>query len=253
MSRTMIDRKPEADGGPRQDLAIEVRGLTKSFGRAAVLRNLDLEVPWGQVLTLLGPNGSGKTTLIRILATLSRPDAGVVRVAGGAVDRSGSAIRSLIGVVTHDTLLYDDLTPYENLKFHARMFGLDRIDERIIHVAERMGVADRLYGRVSTLSHGSKKRFSIARALLHDPPILLMDEPESGLDQEALAMLEQVVSDRTVPHRTVLVTTHTLERGVALADRVAILARGRIAYETAGGSEAIGALRDAYVQHVGAA
>lgn len=234
-------------------LAIEIKGLSKSFGRALVLDSLDLEVPWGEVLTILGPNGSGKTTLIKLLASLTKPDAGALRVAGADVARSGQSIRRIIGVVTHDPLLYDHLTGYENLRFSARMFSLQRIDERIAEVAERMGVSARLHQRASTMSNGVKKRFSIARALLHDPPILLMDEPESGLDQEALTLLEAVVRDHAAPYRTVVLTTHNLERGLALGHRMAILARGRIAYQEALASLGAADARDAYFRHTGAA
>ena len=246
----VADNQATSEVAP-QKLAIEVKGLCKAFGRTPVLRDLDLEVPWGEVLTILGPNGSGKTTLIKILATLTRPDSGTVRVGGLEVTRRGQRVRRLIGVVTHDTLLYDDLTGYENLKFFARMFGLDRIDERVFDVVERMGVSSRLHQRVGTLSHGLKKRFTIARALLHDPAILLMDEPESGLDQEALALMEDIITDKTIPHRTVIMTTHNLERGLALGQRMAILSKGRIAYQES--LEAVGAatLREAYFRHAG--
>jgi heme exporter protein A len=233
-------------------LAIEARGLSKAYGRAQVLRGLDLDVPWGQVLTILGPNGSGKTTLIKALAMLTRPDSGEIRIGGLTPKRSGQRIRRVIGVVAHDTLLYDDLTGYENLKFFARMFRLDRIEERIELVAERMGMTARLDQRVGTLSHGMKKRFSIARALLHEPLILIMDEPESGLDQEALALLEDVILDHSIPYRTVLMTTHNLERGLALGDRMAILSRGRIAYQESRDAVGSDALKEKYFQYTGA-
>lgn len=231
--------------------AIEIKGLTKSFGRTPVLRNLDLRIQWGEVLTVLGPNGSGKTTLIKILATLTKPDSGDIHVAGLDTARSGQSVRRLIGVVTHDPLMYDDLTAYENLRFTARMFGLDRHGERIEAVAERMGVAARLHQRVGTLSHGLKKRFSIAKALLPDPYILLMDEPESGLDQEALAILEDIVSNGFGRAHTVLMTTHNLERGLALGHRTAILAGGRIVYEGTLEVDGASTVRDAYFEYVG--
>jgi heme exporter protein A len=217
--------------GDAKELAIEVKGLRKAYGRIQVLRGMDLEVPWGQVLTILGPNGSGKTTLIKTLATLIRPDDGSVRVAGTDVRKRGNRARGFIGLVTHDTLLYDELTGYENLKFYARMFHLNSVEQRIEAVTARIGMTDRLHQRVGTLSHGMKKRFSIARALLHDPLILIMDEPESGLDQDALGLLEDVIRDKSDPYRTVLMTTHNLERGIALSDRMAILSRGIISYE----------------------
>ncbi|MXY46099.1 MAG: ABC transporter ATP-binding protein [Chloroflexi bacterium] len=224
-------------------LAIDVRGLGKSYGRTPVLRNLRLQVPWGQTLTVLGPNGSGKTTLIKTLAMLAKPDAGEVRIAGLSTRRNGVRVRRVVGVVTHEPLLYDGLTGAENLRFFARMFALDRIDERIHAVAAQMGVVERLDARIGTLSHGMRRRFSIARALLHSPRLLIMDEPESGLDQQALGLLEALVTDRSNPTRTILMTTHNLERGIALADRVAILSRGRIAYE---GTPDAGATKAAY-------
>ena len=237
----------------KSTLAIELKGLGKSFGRSPVLRDLDLEVPWGQVLTVLGPNGSGKTTLIRVLATLTRLDEGTARVAGLDVVRYGQSIRRMVGVVTHDTLLYEDLTAHENLKFFSRMFGLDDVEARIEAVTRRMGMSSRLEHRVSTLSHGMKKRFSIARALLHDPRVLLMDEPETGLDQEALAMLDEVVSSKGTPPRAVVMTTHNLERGLALGDRMAILAKGKIAYQESLGPTGASGAREAYFRHTGAA
>jgi len=238
---------------PQENLAIKVSGLRKAFGRTPVLRGVDLEVPWGQVLTLLGPNGSGKTTLIKILATLTKSDAGDVTIGGMPLSKQGQNIRRIIGVVAHDPLLYDDLTGRENLRFFARMFGVQEIDERIAVVTERMGMTPRLDQRVRTLSHGMKKRFSIARALLHEPAILMMDEPESGLDQEALGLLDAVVTDKTNPLRTVLMTTHSLDRAIALGQRMAILANGRIAYQGALKPGDTEALKEVYMRHTRAA
>ncbi len=212
------------------NLAIDIRGLNKSYGRTQVLRNLDLQVPWGQTLTILGPNGSGKTTLLKTLATLAKPDSGEIRIAGLSTRRNGTAVRRSIGVVTHEPLLYDGLTGAENLRFYARMFALDHIDDRIQFAAAQLGITDHLDARVGILSHGMRRRFSIARALLHSPRILIMDEPESGLDQQALELLHNLISDSTSARRTILMTTHNFERGVALADRIAILSRGRIGY-----------------------
>jgi heme exporter protein A len=218
----------EADGnGP---LAIEVRGLTKTYGPQVVLRNLDLDLPWGDFLIVFGPNGSGKTTLIKVLATITSPAEGEVRVAGFDLKRNPTAIRRNIGLVTHQPLLYGDLTALENLKFHGRMFAVTHLDERIEKAAGLMGLGPYLGRKVSILSHGMQKRLSLARAILHDPPILLLDEPETGLDQEALEMLGQVMGAGERGRRTVLMATHSLERGLALGNRVAILAGGKIAF-----------------------
>ena len=218
----------EAEGSA--SLAIQVRGLTKSYGPQVVLQDLDLCLPWGGFLTIFGPNGSGKTTLIKVLATLSRPARGEVRVAGFDLKRETAAVRRNIGLVTHQPLLYGDLTALENLMFHGKMFGLSHLEERIERAAGLMGIGPYMRRKVATFSHGMQKRLSLARAILHDPPVLLLDEPETGLDQEALSMLEGVVFGER-GRRTVLMVTHSLERGLALSNRVAILMGGRIAYE----------------------
>ena len=231
--------------------AIEVRGASKAYGRSIALNNLDLSVPWGKALTVFGPNGSGKTTLIKVLATLSKPDAGTISIAGLDTRRDGSYARRLIGVMTHDPLLYDDLTPRENLRFAARMFGLDDTDGRIESIADQLDITARLDQRVGTLSHGWKKRFSLARALLHDPPILLMDEPESGLDEQALAGLGEVLREESVMRRTVILTTHNFERGLEFGDEVTILAKGRLVYhEPVTNVRDADSLRDTYAQYV---
>ncbi len=231
--------------------AVQIRGVTKSFGRTPVLRGIDLDVPQGTVLSLLGPNGSGKTTLIRVLATLTKPDAGDVRIGSAGLGRQSARLRRLIGVVGHDPLLYDDLTARENLTFVCRMFGLDRMDERVHAVTELMGMVPDLDRKIGAMSHGMKKRFSIARALLHDPLVLLLDEPESGLDQEALSLLDAVIASRSDSLRSVIMTTHNLDRAVALGDRMAILSGGRVMYDEPVDVSDPDASRSAYLQHLG--
>ena len=219
----------EADGNG--SLAIEVRGLTKTYGPQVVLRDLDLSLAWGDFLVVFGPNGSGKTTLIKVLATVSSPTKGEVKVAGFDLKRNPWAIRRNIGLVTHQPLLYGDLTGLENLKFHGKMFALTHLEERIEKTADLMGVSSYLGRKVGILSHGMQKRLSLARASLHRPPILLLDEPETGLDEEAQGFLDVLLAGESDAPRTVLMTTHNLDRGLALGDRVAILAQGRIAYQ----------------------
>lgn len=231
--------------------AIEVQGVSKAYGRAVALKDLDLRVSWGRTLVVLGPNGSGKSTLIKILATLSKPDAGSVSVAGLDAKRDGTRARRVVGVLTHDPLLYDDLTARENLRFAARMFNLEDSNERIETISDRLDVSGRLDERVGTLSHGWKKRVSLARALLHDPPILLMDEPESGLDDRALSDLEGMLKDESLPRRTVVLTTHNFEYGLLFGDEVAILSEGRMVYHApAVQVPDTDALRDTYARCV---
>lgn len=239
---TRMDSKP----------AIEINKLTKSYGRTAVLRGLDLKLDWGEVVTILGSNGSGKTTLINIISSLTKPDSGTIEVGGIDVRDRGAAVRRFIGVVTHGHLLYEQLTGYENLRFHAAMFGICKPDEQIIIVARQLGVEAHLNQRVGTLSHGTQKRISIARALLHNPPLLMMDEPESGLDQEAQGMLEGVIRELAESGRTVLMTTHNLDKVMAMSRRIAILRGGRVVYEeNLKSSPSADDVKEAYAWHAG--
>ena len=215
---------------------IEVKKLEKSYGPTGVLRGLDLEARPGEVLTLLGQNGAGKTTLLRILATLTRPDSGHVRVQGFDPVKQGEFVRQATGVVMHSAMLYGDLTVRENLLFFGRMFRLDRTASRARLVLERMELDERADVRVRHLSHGQQKRVALARALLHQPRMLLLDEPESGLDQRARRLLEDVIDEFRAPGRSVVMTTHELDRGIELADHVVVMHYGRVALEQSGRS-----------------
>ena len=231
---------------------IEVKKLEKSYGVTGVLRRLDLQARPGEVLVLLGPNGAGKTTLLRILATLTKPDAGEVRVHGMDAVTQGESVRQVLGVLMHSPMLYGDLTVQENLRFYARMFRVDGAEARVRELAERVELDRRLDERVRHLSHGQQKRVALARALLHAPRTLLLDEPESGLDQRARGLLEGVISEYRSPGRSVIMTTHELEGGLRLADRVAVLDRGRVALEQESAGLDGAALRESFGSLVGA-
>jgi heme exporter protein A len=211
---------------------IEVRGLTKAFGLRPVLRGVDLSVGPGEFVALFGPNGAGKTTLLRILATLTRPTSGRALIAGYDIARHPAAARAVLGLVSHQPLLYGDLTAEQNLHFFGRMYALDRRTRqaRTSDLLERVGLAARARDPVRTFSHGMQQRLAIARAVLHDPPVLLLDEPYAGLDQDAALMLDGVLRDVATRGRAVLMTTHSPSRGLAMADRVAILSRGVVAH-----------------------
>lgn len=212
---------------------IEVRKLTKTFGLNPVLRGLDFDVPRGQFLTLLGPNGSGKTTLLRILGALSHATSGTVRIGGWELPKEAAFVRAQLGVVSHLPLLYDVLTAQENLTFFARLYGLPKETRaaRVDAVLRRVGLHHRQRDVVMTYSRGMQQRLAIARAILHDPAVLLLDEPYTGLDQDAAALLDNLLREVAVAGRTVVMTTHDLRRGHALADRILILSRGRIAFD----------------------
>ena len=232
--------------------AIQVTGLTKSYGPRPALRGLDLTLGWGESLTLFGPNGSGKSTLIKVLATLASPTAGQIRVAGLDPRHEAGRLRRLIGVVTHEPLLYEELTGEENLRFHGRMFRVQGLEARIADLAQELALERLLPLRVRTLSHGMRRRISLARALLHEPPLLLLDEPETGLDQEALGLLDGLLTRHRAAGGSLLMTTHNIEGGVSIGDRVAILRAGRIAYQGAADGLGQGGLRDLYAQVTGA-
>jgi heme exporter protein A len=225
---------------------IETRSLTKAFGLRPVLRGVDLEVGSGECVALMGPNGAGKTTLLRILATLSKPTGGLVRVAGLPLPAGAGEVRRHLGVVSHHTLLYADLTAEENLQFFARLHALRNPEPRMAAVLEQVGLRSRRRDLVRTFSRGMQQRLAIARALLPDPEVMLFDEPYTGLDPQAADMLDTVLRDVGVRGRTVLLTTHDLARGWALADRVAILVRGVIAFTARCSEVALPALAETY-------
>ena len=206
----------------------------------------------GKVITILGPNGAGKTTLIKVLATLLKPSAGSIRVAGFDIRDNSVQIRRNIGVVGHQTYLYDELTAYENLKFYGNMYDVPTLDERIHQIIAEIGLETRLHDKVSTLSRGMQQRLSIARATIHNPPIILLDEPETGLDQYASKMLREILDALYSSKRTVVMTTHNLERGLEIGNHVIILSEGKIAYEESKQSLNLASLQEAYQHYTGA-
>jgi len=207
---------------------IEVRALVKRFGPKTVLRGLDFQVEAGQFVALLGPNGSGKTTFLRILASLMRPTLGQISIAGYSLPQQAAAVRRQLGVVSHQPLLYGDLSAEENLRFYGRMYGIDYLEAHINEVLEMIGLSVRRRDVVRTFSRGMQQRLAIGRAILHDPEVLLLDEPHTGLDQDACEMLDIVLRQVGSRGRTVLMTSHDLARAAGLAERFDVLSRGRI-------------------------
>ncbi len=207
---------------------ITVRKLVKRFGPKVVLRGLDFEVESGEFVALLGPNGAGKTTFLRILASLSRPTMGQVRIAGYALPHQAAAVRQRLGVVSHMPLLYGDLTAEENLRFYGRMYGIPEMENRIREVLEMVGLYARRRDLVRTFSRGMQQRLAIGRAVLHDPEVMLFDEPHTGLDQDASEMLDTVLREVAARGRTVVMTSHDLARTADLASRFDVLSHGKI-------------------------
>lgn len=207
---------------------IEATHLIKRFGPKTVLRNLEFQVSQGEFVALLGPNGAGKTTFLRILSSLSRQTFGDVTIAGYSLPHQAAAVRRKLGVVSHMPLLYGDLSAEENLVFYGRMYGVERLDQRVTEVLGLVGLAARRRDLVRTFSRGMQQRLAIGRAVLHDPEVMLLDEPHTGLDQDACEMLDTVLRTVAARGRTLVMTSHDLARVQDLASRFDVLTRGRI-------------------------
>lgn len=211
---------------------IEVKTLIKRFGLKTILRGLDFSVKPGEFVALLGPNGAGKTTFLRILATLSRPSLGSVKVGGYSLPNEAAQVRAKLGVVSHMPLLYPDLTAEENLRFYGRMYGIGNMEARITEVLEMVGLEPRRKDLIRTFSRGMQQRLAIGRAVIHDPEVMLFDEPYTGLDQDACEMLDDVLRSVAADGRTVVMTSHDLARAEDIATRFDILSRGVITAST---------------------
>ncbi len=233
MKATPLQEQPSgtvdvsADTETRQ-VRLGVSGLSKRFDRRAVLRSLDFELYAGERVVLLGANGAGKTTLLRVLATLSRPSAGTTRINGVAISDAPQVVRRQVGVVAHQPYLYDDLTAVENLRFFARMYDVRDERTRVDEILKLVGLYPRRDDRVRTFSRGMQQRLAIGRAILHRPTLLLLDEPDTGLDREGMRVLERMLAYHVAGGGTVLMTTHDLQFGLQSGDRVLLLEGGRL-------------------------
>lgn len=206
--------------------AVEVRGLAKRFGDRKAVDDVTFSVPRGAFLAVFGPNGAGKTTLLRLISTLERPTEGFVCVGGVRAAEDPDGVRARIGVVSHAPMLYPDLTAEENLAFFGELYGVADPVGRARELLDAVGMRTRRLDRVGTFSRGMTQRVSIARALVHDPKVLLLDEPYAGLDPNAAAAFDGLLGE-VRDGRTFVMVSHDFERGCALADFALVMARGR--------------------------
>lgn len=227
---------------------IRLNGVVKQYGLNPVLRGVDLNVEQGEFVTLVGPNGAGKSTLMGIVATLLRPTSGDVFVGGWRLPEQADRVRRHIGLVSHHSLLYRDLTAAENLAFFAKLYRMEDADERVADALHKVGLYARQRDPVGTFSRGMVQRLTIARATLHEPDVLLLDEPYTGLDQEASYLLDELLRGETARGRTILMITHDLGHGLGLADRLAILYGGVIAREVSRAEISPAAVYDLYAE-----
>ena len=233
------------------EVMVHMQGVTKRFAHVWALRGIDLELQRGRCLGLFGANGAGKTTLLKILATLTRPSAGTVTIAGYDAVREATKVRPLLGVLGHRTFLYGDLNATENLRFYGRLFGVSQCEERAAELLQAVGLEAQARQLVRTYSRGMQQRLAIARALLHQPPLLLLDEPYTGLDQHAVERLQCLLHGLLqTDDRTIILSTHDLQRGLRICDEIVIQSRGKIVYRGVAADTASADIEQLYSDYV---
>ncbi len=211
------------------DIILSLRGLRKSYGDVVAVEDLSLDVRRGEILGLLGPNGAGKTTTIHVICGLLRSDAGDVVVDGRSLDDDYRACKKTIGLCPQDLVIWESLTCLEQLEFVGRQYDMDRqsAQKRAGELSEVLGLAEKRYRLAATLSGGMKRRLNIALALVHDPPLLILDEPQVGLDPQSRLLVRDYIKSLR-PKTTVVLTTHDMDEADRLSDRVAIIDHGRL-------------------------
>jgi len=210
-----------------------------------------LHIKPGEFVSVLGPNGAGKTTLLKILTLLAPPSEGQVYIDGRKASQEQLTLRKKMGVISHNTFLYANLTAYENLLFYGRMYDVPELKNRVKEVISEVGLQYSLNDPVRTFSRGMQQRLAIARAIIHNPDILFLDEPYTGLDQHAIKILNQVLSSLTNQDRTIYLITHNFEQGLNMSDRIIILVKGKIACEMPGKDLTLEDLQETYLKCVG--
>ena len=207
--------------------AIETKKLTKVFGDRKALDKVSIEVPEGAFLSIFGPNGAGKTTLVRTLATLSRATSGTALVAGVDAKEEPDKVREHIGLISHNPMLYPDLTAMENLMFTAQLYGVVNAEERVRELLRAVELDHRRFDVVRTFSRGMTQRLSIARALMNDPDVVFLDEPYAGLDPHAVEIFDGLI-EQLRDGRTFIMVSHDLQKGFDVCTHALVLARGRV-------------------------
>ena len=208
--------------------AITAYNINKNFGRSIALNNVNLQIKWGEIFILIGPNGSGKSTLVKTLSMLSTPDSGSIKLAGTNIKNNPIYLRHITGTLTHNSLLYDQLSGFENLVFTAKLFNLKNYEKDIENSAKKLGIYEKIFDPVYTMSHGTKKKISLIKSILHQPKILILDEPDSGLDIKAQNDLNSIILKQKKLNNTVLFTTHNIEKAIEIGDRIGIINKGKI-------------------------
>ncbi len=208
------------------DAAIKTRKLSKVFGNRRAVDNVSIEVPQGAFLSIFGPNGAGKTTLLRMLSTLSRATSGTAELMGVDLKEEPDKARDHIGLISHNPMLYPDLTAEQNLMLYARLYGVQDAEARVMELLGAVELKHRRLDAVRTFSRGMTQRLSIARALIHDPDVVFLDEPYSGLDPHAVEIFDELIA-RQREGRTFVMVSHDLRKGFDMCTHALVLARGK--------------------------
>jgi len=227
--------------------ALRAEDVRKTFGHFTALAGVTIDVKRGEFLTLFGRNGAGKTTFLKIAATLMRATHGKLWIEGIDIREQPEETRRHIGFLSHNTYLYRDLNPVENLRFFAQLYGVSNAEERIRSLLDRVGLKRRASDPVRAFSRGLHQRVGIARVMLHEPSLILLDEPYTGLDANAAETLTTMLQENVAAGRTVILTTHDLEQGLRSATRAAIIDRGKIVFAAPGNDPTV---REAYDQFI---
>ncbi|AZU63286.1 ABC transporter ATP-binding protein [Neobacillus mesonae] len=208
---------------------IEIKNLTKQADNKLILRGIDLTIHKGETVAILGPNGAGKSTLLKVLASLIKPTSGLVTINGLKWKRNYLQIKKMIGYLPHSSLLYDHYSPIENLVFFGNIYGINDVEQRAVRLVKEVGLSFFLNEPVKNFSRGMIQRIAIARAIIHEPEVLLLDEPHTGLDQGAISILNNVIISMKEKGTTTLMVTHDFKQAAEICDRIIILKNGRIA------------------------
>ncbi len=227
---------------------IDCRDIGKAFGPLQALKGVSFNIAQGELIALLGANGAGKTTLLRILAGLARASSGSAEVAGYDIREKPQEVRKRIGVVSHQTFLYDDLSAEENLRFYGKMYGVEELQERIDELLTMMELKPRRGDLVRTFSRGMQQRLALARAMLHRPEVLLLDEPFTGLDIHAIDLLTRFIAGAAADRVTVLMTVHDPDYALAHSQRLLLLAKGKLAIDLPAGQVKMADVLPFYVE-----
>lgn len=207
---------------------IKVKELSKSYGKKEILKGISTEIPTGQCLAILGPNGAGKSTFLKTLALILKPSKGEILIDGQIVNKDISNLKMKIGLISHSSFLYPELTAYENLEFYGQLYNVEGLDDKILNSLKKVGLKLVFNDPVYTFSRGMLQRLAIARALIHNPEIILLDEPFTGLDQQGITILEEVIKELKSQGKTIIMVTHSFEQAMDNVDRVIIINKGKI-------------------------